>query len=221
MADETMLDKAQIDNANRVPLHMQAVKHFDLRLKMESLVGLMLLLLSVGGLSRPQANSQAKSPQSGEVKTETAKAKPGADEMRRLGFYVGEWTYTETYPNGTVNHGTYSSKLGPGGNSLLNTFHSQGPVGDFEGMLVYTWDLAEGKYKAYVFGGDFPGALVETGEFEGEKLVFHGELGAGGAKIQVRNVTWMASPGKLISEQYMSRAGAPEKLLVRVEASKQ
>lgn len=139
--------------------------------------------------------------------------------MKRLGFYPGEWTYTETYPNGAVNHGTYTSKLGPGGNSLLNTFHSQGPVGDFEGMLVYTWDLTEGKYKAYVFGNDFPGALIQTGEFEGEKLVLHGELGGG--KVQMRNVTWIASPGKLISETYMSRAGTPEKLLVRVEASKQ
>ena len=141
--------------------------------------------------------------------------------MKRLGFYPGEWTYTETYPNGAVNHGTYTSKLGPGGNSLLNTFHSQGPVGDFEGMLVYTWDLTEGKYKAYVFGNDLPGALIETGEFEGEKLVLHGELGGGAAKVQMRNVTWMASPGKLMSETYMSRAGAPEKLIVRVEASKQ
>lgn len=88
-------------------------------------------------------------------------------------------------------------------------------------MLIYTWDLTEGKYKAYVFGDGFPGALVETGEFEGEKLVFRGEFGAGNAKIQARNVTWMASPGKLISEEYMGRAGAPEKLLVTVEASKQ
>ena len=32
--------------------------------------------------------------------------------MKRLGFYPGEWTYTETYPNGAVNHGTYTSKLG-------------------------------------------------------------------------------------------------------------
>jgi len=65
----------------------------------------------------------------------------------------------------------------------------------------------------------FPGALIQTGEFEGEKLVLHGELGGG--KVQMRNVTWIASPGKLISETYMSRAGTPEKLLVRVEASKQ
>jgi len=62
-----------------------------------------------------------------------AAAKPGAAEMERLKFYLGEWDYTETYPkspfspNGGKNTGVYSSKLGPGGNSLINTFHSQGP----------------------------------------------------------------------------------------------
>jgi hypothetical protein len=190
-------------------------------LRTMALLGLMLLAVTVGGLGRARQNSEAKSSQTQEAKTKDAKAKPGAAEMKRLGFYPGEWRYSETYPNGAVNHGTYTSKLGPGGNSLLNTFHSQGPAGDFEGMLIYTWDLAEGKYKAYVFGGDFPGALVETGEFEGEKLVFHGELGGGSTKVQLRNVTWMASLGKLVSETYMSRAGVPEKMIVRVEASKQ
>jgi hypothetical protein len=205
-----------IDEMNRERLLMrQDSTWLGYSLKRTLLV-LTLIAVAVSGLAMI---GQSPEPKPGQA--QEAKAKPGTAEMKRLGFYPGQWTYTETYPNGAVNHGVYTSKLGPGGNSLLNTFHSQGPVGDFEGMLVYTWDLAEGKYKAYVFGGDFPGALVETGEFEGEKLVFHGELGAGGAKIQVRNVTWMASPGKLISEQYMSRAGAPEKLLVRVEASKQ
>ena len=53
-----------------------------------------------------------------------------APEMEKLNFYLGEWDYTETYgkaPNGPKNTGVYTSKLGPGGNSLINTFHSQGP----------------------------------------------------------------------------------------------
>jgi hypothetical protein len=210
-----MIDEIESDEINRERLHMrQYSAWFGSSLKRMSALGLTLIAVAVGGLAMVRQSPETKPAQD-------QQAKPGVAEMKRLGFYPGEWTYTETYPNGAVNHGTYTSKLGPGGNSLLNTFHSQGPVGDFEGMLVYTWDLAEGKYKAYVFGGDFPGALVETGEFEGEKLVFHGELGGGGAKVQLRNVTWMASPGKLVSETYMSRAGAPEKMIVRVEASKQ
>jgi len=185
-----------IDEMNRERLRMrQYSTWFGSSFKKMILLGLTLIAVTVGGLAVAGQSPEAKQAQAPE-----AKATPGAAEMKRLRFYIGQWTYTETYPNGAVNHGVYTSKLGPGGNSLLNTFHSQGPVGDFEGMLVYTWDLAEGKYKAYVFGGDFPGALVETGEFEGEKLVFHGEIGAGAGKVQIRNVTWMASPGRLISE---------------------
>ena len=146
--------------------------------------------------------------------------------MERLNFYLGDWDYTETYPksaftpNGGKNTGVYTSKLGPGGNSLINTFHSQGPVGDFEGLLVMTWDPKEKAYKAYVFGNDFPGAVVESGQFEEEALVLRSELSAAGATMKLRNVTRVTAPGKLVSEEYMAMKDAPESLLVRVEAKK-
>jgi hypothetical protein len=40
-------------------------------------------------------------------------------------------------------------------------------MGDFEGLLILTWDANEKAYKAYAFGNEFPGAIVETGQFEG------------------------------------------------------
>jgi hypothetical protein len=153
-------------------------------------------------------------------------AKPGAAEMDRLKFYLGEWDYTETYPksaftpNGGKNTGAYTSKLGPGGNSLINTFHSQGPVGDFEGLLVMTWAPKEKAYKAYVFGNDFPGAVVESGQFEEGALVFRSEFSAAGATMKLRNVTRVTAPGKLVSEEYMAMKDAPESLLVSVDAKK-
>ena len=153
-------------------------------------------------------------------------AKPGAAEMERLKFYLGEWDYTETYPksallpNGGKNTGVYTSKLGPGGNSLINTFHSQGPVGDFEGLLVMAWDPKEKAYKMFVFGSDHLGALVETGQFEDDVLVYRAEFSMGGATAKLRNVTKLVAPGKLESEQYMAMKDAPEKLLVHVEAKK-
>jgi uncharacterized protein YndB with AHSA1/START domain len=147
-------------------------------------------------------------------------------EMQRLAFYVGEWDYTETYPksafspNGGVNSGVYTSKLGPGGQSLINTFHSQGPVGDFEGLLIMTWDAREKAYKAYVFGNGVPGALVETGQFEGDALVYHSEFPAQGATLKLRNLTRVTGPGTLVSEEFMTMPGKPETLLVHVEAKK-
>lgn len=153
-------------------------------------------------------------------------ARPGAAEMERLKFYLGEWDYTESYPkspsnpNGAENTGLYTSKLGPGGNSLVQTFHSHGPVGDFEGLLVITWDPKEMAYKSYVFGSDFPGGIVETGQFEGDTLVFRGETTLGGKHFAMRNTTRLASPGRIVSEEFVSVGGGPERLLVHVEAKK-
>jgi len=107
-----------------------------------------------------------------------------------------------------------------GGNSLINTFHSQGPVGDFEGLLVMTWDAREKAYKACAFANDFPGALVETGQFEGDVLVYRSEFPVEGATLKLRNVTRLTAPGKIESEEYMAMKDAPESLLVRVEAKK-
>jgi hypothetical protein len=148
-------------------------------------------------------------------------------EMQRLAkFYVGTWDYTETYPkssfapNGGKNTGVYISELGPGGNSLINKFHSRGPVGDFEGMLVMTWDPKEKAYKSYIFGNDYPGALVETGQWDGDTLVYRGEFSMGEMKFALRNTAKMAASGKMVAEEYSSTNGAAEALLVTVEATK-
>ena len=147
--------------------------------------------------------------------------------MQRLSkLYVGRWEYTETYPksafspNGGVNTGVYVSDPGPGGNSIFNHFHSKGPVGDFEGTLVMTWDRKENAYKAYVFGDSFPGAVVETGQWEGDTLVFRSEFYAGGKKFALRNATKFLDDGKLISDEFSSAESTPETLLVHVEAGK-
>ena len=148
-------------------------------------------------------------------------------EMQRLSkLYVGKWEYTETYPksafspNGGVNTGVYTSELGPGGNSIINHFQSKGPVGEFEGVMVMTWDPKEKAYKAYVFGDSFPAAVVQTGQWEGDNLVYRSEFSAGGMKFVLRNSTKFLSDKKLTSDEYSSANGAPEILFVHVEAVK-
>lgn len=147
-------------------------------------------------------------------------------EMDRLKFYLGVWDYTETYPKskfypaGATNSGIYTSKLGPGGNSLINEFHSQGPGGESEGLLVMTWDPTEKTYNAYVFGGEFSGALQETGTWQGDTLVYTAEWGRGPKKFKLRNTTRVTGPGQLISEEFSAADGAPETLLVTVKATR-
>jgi hypothetical protein len=148
-------------------------------------------------------------------------------EMQRLSqLYVGTWTYTETYPksdyspNGGVNTGVYTSELGPGGNSIINHFHSKGPVGEFEGVIIMTWDTKEKAFKEYVFGDSFPGAVIETGQWENDNLVYRTEFSVGATKYALRNTAKFPSVGKLTSEEFSSTGGGPEKLLVHVEAVK-
>jgi hypothetical protein len=152
------------------------------------------------------------------------KASPEMDRLKKL--YLGSWDYTETYaktpfyPQGGSDTGVYTSEPGPGGNSIVNRFHSHGAVGDFEGLLVITWDAKEKAYKSYVFGNEFPGCIVQTGQFEGDGLVFRSDFAAEGVKMKLRNVTRVSAVGKIASEEYMATEGSTEVLMVRVDATR-
>jgi hypothetical protein len=146
-------------------------------------------------------------------------------EMQRLAkLYTGTWNYTETYPkspmtpNGGTNTGVYTCQLGPGGNSIFNHFHSKGAVGEFDGAMIMTWDPQAQAYKAYAFGDSFPGALVETGQWEGDALVFRTELSLPGKKLMLRNSTRFLEGGRISSDEYSSADGKPETLVVHVDA---
>jgi hypothetical protein len=153
-----------------------------------------------------------------------AKTSPEMERLKKL--YLGAWDYTETYaktafyPEGAKGAGVYTSELGPGGNSIVNHFHSRGTAGDFEAMLVMTWDPKEKAYKSYVFGDGFPGCVVQTGQFEGDTLVFRYEFGAEAAKVKLRTVTRVAGAGKIVSEEYIAKEGSPEVLMMSVDARK-
>ena len=61
---------------------------------------------------------------------------------------------------------------------------------------------------------------METGQFEGDELVYRSEFPVEGATLKLRNVTRITGPGTLVSEEFMTMKDAQEKLFVRVEAKK-
>jgi hypothetical protein len=61
---------------------------------------------------------------------------------------------------------------------------------------------------------------VETGQFESDVLVYRSEFPFEGATVKLRNTTRLVAPGKIESEELFTIMGAPESLLVRVEANK-
>jgi hypothetical protein len=71
-----------------------------------------------------------------------------------------------------------------------------------------------------VFGDGFPGAIVMTGQFEADALVYRFEFPAEDGSVKLRNVTRVTGPGTLVSEEFMAMKDAPETLFAHVEAKK-
>lgn len=61
---------------------------------------------------------------------------------------------------------------------------------------------------------------METGQFEGDTLVYRSEFPAEGATLKLRNVTRLIASGKLESQEFFTTKDGAETLLVRVEAKK-
>ena len=54
----------------------------------------------------------------------------------------------------------------------------------------------------------------------GDALVFRSDFTAKGMKIKLRNVTRASAADKISSEEYITKEGSPEVLMVRVDAKK-
>ena len=156
-----------------------------------------------------------------------ARQKPeGLVQMERLQLLVGTWSYTETWekseymPNGSSGPGTYEARLGPGGYSLILDFTTHASFGDEIGHAILTWDPKEKAYKEYVVGNAFPGAVIFTGHWEGDVLVFDGEFEGGGKKTTLKS-TYAEWTPKAITILESARTGdAPFHLLQTTKATK-
>jgi len=96
-------------------------------------------------------------------------------------------TYEKTpfYPQGGIDTGIYTSELGPGGNSIVNRFHSRLRWANLMGC----WSLRGMRKRT-------PTNRTSLATFEGDALVFRSEFAAEGMKLNLRKVTHPVSAGK-------------------------
>jgi predicted enzyme related to lactoylglutathione lyase len=185
----------------------------------KGLAGLTVATITLAlGLVAAQARQENKAAQ------ETAAPKPGP-EMEKLSFLLGKWDvvskYEETplFPRGGEAKGVYAAKAGPGGFSVVADFEAAGgPEGAIQGHEVITWDAREKAYKQYTFGNNFPGAFLATGQWEEHKLVFHGDLEFGGAKLHFRNELTRDAAGAVTMKESYRTGDAPMALMITTKA---
>jgi len=119
--------------------------------------------------------------------------KPGP-EQTKLNFLIGSWTMTGEYskspmtPDGGKEKGWYKAQAGPGGFSVLADFNVEGPWGPEIGHEVLTWTPWKKAYTVMTVGNAFPGAVMGTGNWEGENLAIESTFVMGTEESQMRAV---------------------------------
>ena len=124
--------------------------------------------------ARPLASrsaAQAKMPPSPQASPEMTKL---------IKMMAGNWTVTEKsepspmFPNGGSGKGTARMWAGPGGLSLLETYHSSGMMGsNFSGFGTFWWDPKEQVYRGLWCDSMTPNGCDASGttKWDGETLV--------------------------------------------------
>src|SRR5712692_3761717 len=99
--------------------------------------------------------------------------KPAA-EMKELRDFIGVWTSDEKFepspmmPPGGTGTGTNTTRLGPGGFSVLMDQRSKSAMGPFSGHGVFTWDPNDKVYRFVWTDSMTPGVVIETGRKDGD-----------------------------------------------------
>lgn len=164
-----------------------------------------LIVVVLLGLVTAGAAQDAGSGKEASKKKETAKSeamsmpmpKP-APEMDKLAKAIaGSWTTRETIevsemaPKGGKGSGTATIKLGPGGLSLIEDYHSRGGMGAFSGHGVFWWDDQAKGYRNVWCDNLTPGGCTVAnglGKWDGDSLVFDDEQEMMGKKYLIKNV---------------------------------
>jgi Protein of unknown function (DUF1579) len=183
--------------------------------------GLMLATVLLVSASARQQSGDRKAPTSSAQEMQPAKPDP---EMERLKFLQGKWRYSENYPKswmmpaGGTGKGTYVATPGPGGFSQFADFQGTSPEGDIVGHEVIAWDPAEGVYKSYVFGNNFPGCFMKKGHWEGDNLVFTGDFSFQGMTVHFHDATTANADGSVTIVEQSSLGDAPLELALTTTA---
>jgi len=105
---------------------------------------------------------------------------PSPEMSKLIKMMSGNWTVTEKsgrspmFPNGGSGKGTARLWAGPGGLSLLETYHSSGMMGsNFSGFGTFWWDPKEQAYRGLWCDSMTPNGCDASGttKWDGETLV--------------------------------------------------
>ena len=141
---------------------------------------------------KPAAKAPAKAAESKKAEA-PALPKPPPELEKLSKIMVGDWTTDEKFetndftPAGT-GKGSESTRLGPGGLSLISDYHSKNVMGEVHGHGMIWWDPKEQAFRNLWCDNVAPAGCVLSGpgKWEGDNLVFQDEAELAGRKISMK-----------------------------------
>ena len=176
--------------------------------RISALLAVLCLSLLVIAQDKPPADQGAAKPSPSTKSKANGSAMPMyapvSPEMKKLAKMMeGAWTTAETappsemMPNGGTGTGEAIIHRGPGGNSLVQSYHSKSAMGKFAGHGITWYDPQAKGFKNIWCDSMTPGGCAVfngTGTWDGDKLVFSGTQDMMGKTEQVKETISDVTP---------------------------
>jgi hypothetical protein len=139
------------------------------------------------------AQNEPKAPATADQKIFTS-AQQSPEMKKFVDAFAGRWRVTmkvyksDWFPQDGTAKGIGELQAGPAGNSVAESFRSDGPDGNFAGRGLYWYDKQVGAYTGtWCDSMDANGCgTVGKGKFEGDNFVFDNVIDMGTTKMHIR-----------------------------------
>lgn len=146
---------------------------------------------------------------------------PSHEMARFAQLVVGRYKVTETHharpgrPEWAIE-GTSTYRLGPNG-SVVEDYQSNNPRGVFTAVAVLWWDAARSAIKHFeceTWGGC--SVVEDEGRWQGDVLVFAGEVERQGRKVRLEKHYDFSKPGTFVYRECAAVDGGPLTTLMTI-----
>ena len=190
---------------------------------------LVLLVIPLLGVAQDKAKPADKEKKSEKPVAGMPSMKPSPEIQKLARAMVGTYTTKETHeagpfmPTGGTGTGQATFILGPGGNSIIESYQSKsGPMGGkFRGHGVVWYDAKAGGYRSVWCDSMSPMCEVGgTTKWEGDKLTGSTESEMMGKKMTYKETMSEFSPNGFKMDMEISSDGGPMKHAMTIEYTK-
>ena len=154
----------------------------------------------------------------------TASPRAQTEMAKLIHALAGSWSLQLSTPtHGGAGSGTEVWRVGPGGNSLIEEYHSTGDEGEISGLGVAWWDKSAGRFQVVWCDNTDPGgcSTIKNGaRWEGGDLTALHEWEEAGKKFTLREVFSSFTENSFTQTLYQSESGSDLNKILTIRATR-